>query len=354
MSGNDTLRIGIIGAGGIVRERHMPGLTDIEGVEVVAVCNRRSASARQFAEEFSIPRVCYHWEEIVAMDDVDVVWIGTTPYMHCPVTLAALKAGKHVFCQARMCMNLDEARRIAEAARQHPDRMLRFCPPPMGMGADRTMRRLLDEQFAGQVRQVTLASVSGHLLDPELEMHWRLQKEQSGQNVLTAGIYFEVLNRWLGPTRRVTAVTRTWTPTRIHPETRKPTPCEIPESVNVVAELASGAVGLYQFNGVSSHGPTDHLAVHGTGGTIVYDFNSDPGTEQIEAARTGDERMSPVPITDAERGRWAVEAEFIRAVRTGTCDPILPDADAALRYMAVLDAVHRSASTGRTVEVALQ
>lgn len=349
---NEKLKIGIIGAGSIVRQRHMPGLAAIEEVEVVAVCNRHSMTARAFAEEFKIPRVAYDWHEIVGMPEVDIIWIGTTPYLHREIAVAALNAGKHVFCQSRMCMNLDEARQIAAAAAEHPDRVLRFCPPPMGMAGDRTMRRLLQqERFVGDVRQVTLTSVSGILLDPQTPLGWRLQKEQSGQNVLTVGIYLEVLERWLGPISRVTAVNRTWTAQRPHPETGVPTPAEIPESVNVIADYPGGAVGVFLFNGVSSHGPSDHLAVHGTEGTLVYDFNADENLEQIEGAKRGEETMARIDIPDNERRTWTVEADFIRTVRGLPGDDILPDVRAGLSYMAVLDAIYRSAGTHRTVDV---
>lgn len=350
---SETLRIGIIGAGSIVRQRHMPGLSAIDGVEVLAVANRHFASGRAFADEFHVPRVVYDWRDVVRMDDVDIIWIGTTPYMHREITVAALDAGKHVFCQSRMCMNLAEAREMVAAGRRHPDHVVRFCPPPMGMGGDRTMQRLLKkERFVGEVRQVTLTSVNGLLLDPQTLLGWRLQAEQSGQHVMTLGIYLEVLHRWLGPITRVTAVNRTWTPTRIHPDTAQPAPAELPESVNVIAEFASGAVGVILVNGVSSHGPSDHVAIHGTEGTIVYDFNADENREQIEGARRTDEAMSPIPIPDDERRHWTVEADFIHAVRTGKADPILPDLDAGLHYMAVIDAIHRAAASGMAVEVA--
>lgn len=349
---NKKLKIAIIGAGSIVRQRHMPGLLQLDNVEVVAVCNRHSMSARQFAEEFGVPRVAYDWHELVGMDDVDIIWIGTTPYMHREITVAALNAGKHVFCQSRMAMNLDDARLIAAAAAEHPDRVVRFCPPPFGMAGDRTMKRLLQqERFVGDVRQITLTSVSGILLDPETPLGWRLQKEQSGQNVLTLGIYLEVLDRWFGPISRVTAVNRTWTRERKHPETGVSTPVEIPEAVNVIAEYPNGAVGVMMVNGVSSHGPSDHLAVHGTDGTLVYDFNSDETLEQIEGAKRGEEGMNPIEIPETERRRWTVEADFIRTVQSGPGDDILPDVNAGLRYMAVIDAIYRSAGTGRSVEV---
>lgn len=349
----DTLRIGLIGGGSIIRQRHMPGLAKIGGVEVAAVCNRHPDSTRQFAEEYQIARTADRWEEIVAMEDLDVIWIGTTPYMHCPITLAALDAGKHVFCQARMCMNLDEARQMAAAGEKHPELIVRFCPPPMGLAGDRTMRRLLhEERFVGDIRQVYLISASGLLLDSNTELGWRQQKEQSGQNVLTLGIYLEVLDRWLGPTTRIHAVNRTWTETRTHPGTGQPAPAELPETVNVIAELACGAIGVYMFNGVSSHAPSDHLAIHGTQGTIVYDFNVDENLEQIEGARRGDEQMSAIAIPDHERRHWTVEQEFVHAVRTGEANPILPDLQASLRYMTLIDAVCRSAANNRGVQVA--
>lgn len=347
----DKLRIAIVGAGGIVRQRHMPGLAQLENVEVIAVCNRHSMTARQFAEEHGIAKVCYDWHEIVGMPEVDIVWIGTTPYMHREITVAALGANKHVFCQSRMAMNLDEARQIAAAAAEHPDRVVRFCPPPYGMAGDRTIKRLLGEGFVGDIRQLSLTSVSGVLLDPQTPLGWRLQKEQSGQNVLTVGIYLEVLDRWIGRIARVTAVNKIWTQKRPHPDTGLLTPIEIPESVNILAEFENGAVGVLMFNGVSSHGPSDHLAIHGTEGTLVYDFNADENVEQIEGAKRGAEGMSPIEISEAERRGWTVEADFIRAVRGEPGDDILPDVRVGLRYMAVLDAVYRSAGSGRAVEV---
>jgi predicted dehydrogenase len=348
----EPLRIGLIGGGAIVRHRHMPGLAAIDGVEVVAVCNRRPESSEKFARDYHIPNIERDWRGVVDRDDVDIIWIGTTPYMHCPITLAALEAGKHVFCQARMCMNLDEARQMVEAGRQHPDQVVRFCPPPTGMGGDRTMQRLLNEdRFVGEIRHVHLSSVSAALLDPDAPLTWRLQRAQSGQNVMTLGIYFEVLNRWLGPTRRITAVNRSWTEERIHPETQIPTPAELPESVNLVAELASGAVGVYIFNGVSAHGPSDFLTVHGTGGSLTYHFDGNETKEWLEGARMDEPEPKAIPIPDDERRQWNVEEEFIRAVRTGECDPIIPDLQAGLVYMSLIDAVHRSAAAECRVDV---
>src|SRR5215510_3114905 len=115
-----TIRVGLIGAGANTKLRHIPGLRAVPGVEVVAVCNRRPESTASVAREHSIPRTCSAWEEVVASPDVDAVVVGTWPYLHCPITLAALEAGKHVLTEARMSLNAAEAHRMLEASHRFP------------------------------------------------------------------------------------------------------------------------------------------------------------------------------------------------------------------------------------------
>ena len=107
---NHKLRVGIIGAGNIVRTRHLPALKRSPDVEIVAVSNSTYESAEKFCQEH-LPHATpmQNWADLVALPDLDIVWIGTPPYMHSAVTISALEAGKNVFCQARMSMDLAEA-----------------------------------------------------------------------------------------------------------------------------------------------------------------------------------------------------------------------------------------------------
>ncbi|MCB0161979.1 MAG: Gfo/Idh/MocA family oxidoreductase, partial [Caldilineaceae bacterium] len=89
---NQPIRVGVIGAGANTRSRHIPGLQAIDGVEVVAVCNRSEESGRRVAEEFGIPHVYTHWWDVIAAPDLDAVVIGTWPYMHHRLSIAALEA----------------------------------------------------------------------------------------------------------------------------------------------------------------------------------------------------------------------------------------------------------------------
>src|SRR6516162_4642803 len=98
---NHKLRIGIIGAGGIVRQRHLPALKKHSDVEIMAVSNSTYESAEKFCEEH-LPQATpmRNWPDLVALPDIDIIWIGTPPYLHSAVTISALESGKHVFCQA--------------------------------------------------------------------------------------------------------------------------------------------------------------------------------------------------------------------------------------------------------------
>ncbi|GIX06766.1 MAG: hypothetical protein KatS3mg115_1169 [Candidatus Poribacteria bacterium] len=91
-----TVRIGIIGAGANTRNRHIPELLAIPDVKIVVVCNRTRESGERVAAQFEIPEVETDWRAVVEREDLDAIVVGTWPYLHAPITIAALEAGKHV------------------------------------------------------------------------------------------------------------------------------------------------------------------------------------------------------------------------------------------------------------------
>jgi predicted dehydrogenase len=116
----ETIRIGIVGAGANTIAEHIPGLQAIGGCRIVSVCNRSRESSQRVAAQFGIPTIYDSWQELVVTPDTDAIVIGTWPYLHCRATLAALGAGKHVLCEARMAMNAQEACAMRDAARARP------------------------------------------------------------------------------------------------------------------------------------------------------------------------------------------------------------------------------------------
>ena len=137
----DTLRVGIIGAGANTRLKHIPGLRTQNSVEIVGVANRSEESSSKAAKELDIPKAYGDWTEIVADPNIDAVCIGTWPYTHAQMTIAALDAGKHVLCEARMAMNAREAHAMLAASRRNPSRIAQIVPAPMSLPVDRTICR---------------------------------------------------------------------------------------------------------------------------------------------------------------------------------------------------------------------
>jgi len=336
------IRIGIIGAGGIVLSRHLPALLAMPDVEIVAVSNSTYASSERFCKEH-LPHATpiKNWAELVALPDLDVVWIGTPPYMHAPISISALEAGRHVFTQARMAMNLAEAREMLAAAKKRPHLVTAICPPPHGLKGDRVMQRLLGDEWIGKPLSVRLRSLSSIFLDPAAPVHWRQRIELSGLNVLTLGIYVEVLQRWLGPIRAVTARSRVVHRFRGLYEVR------IPDIVHVLAEFENGAEAVLEFSGVDAFAPSDSLAIYGDKGAIQYEF----GSERISAGRLGDCGLEPVEIPPGQAKEWTVERDFIEAVKNPSAPRPRPTFEEGVAYMRVVQAVADSAASQKRVEV---
>lgn len=338
-----------------MKARHIPGLRAIEGVEITAVCNRREASTRAVAREFSVARVFEHWQDLVADPDIDAIVVGTWPYLHCPITLAALEAGKHVLTEARMSLNAAEAHRMLKAARAHEALVTQVVPSPFGLKGHRVMADLIGAGFLGELREVQIVGMNAALADPAAPLSWRQDMALSGYNMLTLGIVHETFLRWGPPPVRVLAQVHAFLPTRIDPESGVRRQVETPDSVQVLAILENGARAVYHLSGATPFGQGSAICLYGSAGVLHYDLGSD----RIRgASRRGGqtavklEEMPEIPIPEDKAGGWRVEAEFVDAIRTGA--PIqLTDFETGVRYMEFTEAVARSARLGVAVDLPL-
>jgi predicted dehydrogenase len=113
--GTASYRIGIIGAGKIVRECHLPAYRSV-GWEVVRIASRTLGTAQAAADAFGIPEASDDLLDVVRDERVDVVDISLPPHLHREFAEAAFAAGKHVMLQKPMAATLDDARAIVQAA----------------------------------------------------------------------------------------------------------------------------------------------------------------------------------------------------------------------------------------------
>ena len=344
------IRIGLIGAGKNTCSRHIPGFQDIPGVEITGVVNRTAESSNRVAREFSITNTYDHWEQLIDDPEIDAVCIGTWPYLHCPITLAALEAGKHVLTEARMAMNAEEARRMYDASLRYPNLTCQIVPSPFGFKVDRVVKELVANGYLGELRELVVLGADDSLLDDSLPLHWRNDTDLSGLNMLTLGIMHETVMRWSPLPCRVMAQTHIFTPERKHWETGRLHPVTTPESIQVITELENGGRGIYHFSGVTLGGPGLQIHLYGTQGTLKYQMNP---KEKLLGLKREEDSFSEIQIPLEKEYAWRVEEEFIGAIR-GEEAVRFTDFETGVRYMEFTQAVAKSAETKRVMDLTVE
>ncbi|GAB4163086.1 MAG: Gfo/Idh/MocA family oxidoreductase [Planctomycetaceae bacterium] len=347
---SSTIRIGIVGAGANTRKRHLPGFQAIDGVSISGVVNRTPESTKQVASDYGIPHTFESWDRLIASDEIDAVLIGTWPYRHCEITCAALNAGKHVLCEARMACDLAEARKMLETSQQHPDLVTQIVPSPFGLVQHQYVQQLLETEFLGELRELVVIGASDLFADPTQPLHWRQDRTFSGKNILAMGILHESALRWTPPPVRVFAQTAIFEKERPASSRSENTQVTVPDSVQIVTQLENGGRGLYHLSGVAHFGPGMQIHLYGSRGTIKLELG-DP--ERLFIGKAGDQQLQEVNIPDNLRGGWRVEEEFISAIR-GQEQVRFTDFATGVKYMEFTEAVHRSAETNLPVDLPLE
>ncbi len=343
---NQTLRVGFVGAGKNTRERHIPGFQKLSGIDFVAVANRTKESGERVAKEFGIRKVYADWRELVRAPDIDAVCIGTWPNMHPEITVAALEAGKHVLCEARMAMSAAAGRPMLEASRRAPHLVAQLVPAPHTLEVDSTLKSLLAEGYAGDVLAVELQAAQGRFVEPDAPLHWRQDITLSGHNILNMGIWYEAMMRWLGPARRVTAMTKVAVPRR-RDAGGALQDVKVPDHVDILVDFERGAVGHLRFSSITALAPPSEAWIFGSEGTLRLEADA----RRLSGGRRGDRALSEIQIPAERRIGWRVEEEFVNAIR-GREKVTHTTFEDGIRYMEFTDAVARSAASGQTIDVA--
>jgi len=336
----DRIGVGMIGAGSIARARHVPGFRAIDGVELVGVVNRSPESSEEAKQALGFARSYPSWRALIDDPKVDAVMVATWPYLHAPITLAALDAGKHVLTQARMAMNAAEAQDMLDASLEHPDLTTMVVPAPTSIWADHTIQRLLAEGALGQLRTMRVVwggSVSGGAADP-----WRRQKRFSGNNIMAVGILYECISRWVGDAMWVQATTGLYDyQERVGDRTNH---LDVPDHVAIQTEFPGGVQATIEIAAHTAADAPNRALLFGSDATLRVDFDA----QTLALARAGSRDWAPVEPKQGERQDWRVEEEFVGAIR-GTEQVRLTDFATGVRYMRFTDAVNEAAETAQRV-----
>ena len=154
--------------------------------EMAVIVGRNPETVAESAPKWGWAEWATDWREVISRDDIDIIDIVTPGDSHAEIAIAALDAGKHVLCEKPLANTVEEAEAMADAAARAAARGIRAM---VGFTYRRVpavtfLRDLIAQGAVGRIAQVRASYRQDWLVDPEMPLAWRLQKEHAGSGAL--------------------------------------------------------------------------------------------------------------------------------------------------------------------------
>jgi predicted dehydrogenase len=246
---------------------------DLPTVRLETLCDTPADRARAMAEQFGFARATDDWCALVADPAVDLVSITAPNGLHREMALAALAAGKHVWCEKPMALTLDDARAMRDAAQAAGARTLlgyNYCRNP----ALEHARQLIEGGAIGRVAQFRGVVDEDYLADADAPWSWRCLRAEGGLGALgDIGVHLIAAALMLmGPVESLTAETQTIHAARPRPGGGGMGPVENEDAALALLRFRSGARGSLAISR-SAWGRKNRIGieVQGDRGTLVFE-----------------------------------------------------------------------------------
>lgn len=362
----EKIRVGIIGANvhyGWGSGAHIPALKALPEFELTAVATSRQETADETARHFGIPIAFGDPYKMVQHPDVDLVSICVRVPFHHQMGMAALNAGKHLFCEWPLAATTEQAQQMLDlAARKRVCHMVGL--QARGARAINRARDLINEGYLGKVLSSTMIVTTPGWGADFTRSRAYLADRSTGATLMTipGGHSIDALCFCLGEFKEVSSVVATQRQRVKIVETGETIPMTSPDQVLVSGVLLSGAVASVHIKGGTTNGTGFLLEIHGTEGDLVI-APADPrqGTSvqiselTVRGAQRG-KTLAVLPIPESYR--WVPPAVaggppfnvaqlFVRmaeGIREGKA--VAPDFGLAVKRHQLLDAIQKASDTG--------
>ena len=284
------LGFGVIGTGTYC-DHYLRNLGPVyKNVRPVGCADLNTEAARAAAERWNIPKV-YTSDEMMADPEVDIVLILTNPASHYSLTMQALKAGKHVYCEKPLATSLEQANEIVEFAEKQ-GLFVGAAPDTFLSPEFQTVRKLIDEGAIGKVINVTANYVGpgADLWHPNAGFLYK----QGGGPALDMGPYFlTTLVSLLGPLDSLFCyANRGWDVRNIH---GKDVDVDVMTNYCAVLKFANGTIGNINLTYDEWKSDLPGMELYGTDGVIIA---PDPNT-----------MMGPIRLLKAQEFKTVVNGK---------------------------------------------
>lgn len=360
------IRIGIVGAtvtpggSGWGANSHIPALNALPDFEVKAVCTAHEETARASAAAFGAELAFHNIDDMVAHPEVDMVVVCVRVPWHRDLVMAALRAGKPVFCEWPLGANLAEAEEMADLARASSIRTIvglqgRSDP------AVRYAHDLVARGYVGEVLTANLSVMGGATYERGSGRVWQ-RLHANGANTLTisGGHGIDTMCAVLGEFAEVSARVTTRVTEWLDTDANQRVPVDAPDSIAVAGRLVSGVEVSVQVAAVPVGASGSRLEIYGRDGALVLAstgaLSTGPNTLFGVQGRGAPVEMAvPDEYNLVPEGTPGGGARNVAQAYAGIADgwegkpSAAPDFDLAVTRHRLLDAIERSSRDGRAI-----
>lgn len=276
------IRIGIIGYGQMGRihayaYRSIPLYYDGLPCKIIlkGICDSNEALAKKGVEQAGFEFSTTDFQELVQRKDIDAINVCTPNKMHYDAVLAAMKNGKHVYCEKPLAFDEKEARElvnVAEASgvKHQITSEYRFIPAIM------KAKELIDQGFVGRVFHFRGVYLHSGYIDPKRPLEWRMQKDVIGGGVLVdlGPHLLDIMHHLVGEVEEVSGTMETFFKERPLPEDpTKMGKVEVEDAITTIFRFKNGALGSADLSRVAT-GAEDEMRfeIHGQNGALAFNL----------------------------------------------------------------------------------
>lgn len=349
------LQVGVIGAdtkASWAQVSHIPAIQGLGNLELAAVATRREESAREAAAAFGAKRWFADPFAMIRDDAIDIVTITVKVPDHKALVLAALDAGKAVYCEAPLGISAEEAEQIAAAAASgHVAIGLQSRLNP----AARRATQLIADGKIGQLRHARVISTNFGFGPETLSTYLYFEKAASGANLLTitAGHTLDLVEVLLGAITEVDARLKTFWPNPKVADSDRSITREVADHINVLGKTTSGAEFTANIvGGIAAEDARFEFEVLGTDGWLKlaggHPYGMQAGDFTLTASVPFDAPGEPLVsggLLNAALNVGEIYASLARDIVAGTHHT--PDFVHALHNTRLMDAVATASRSGK-------
>jgi predicted dehydrogenase len=359
MSTRNKIRVGIVGVSpnrGFASIAHIPALKALPEFEITAVCTTRQDSAEAAARYFGVPLAFSDPEKLARHPDVDLVTVSVKVPDHYIPVMAAIEAGKHVYCEWPLGRDTEEAARMLAAAERKGIRHAVGLQGQMSRAINYA-KDLIADGYVGRVLSATMIACAPNW-GPTIDRAYQAERA-NGANLMTitGGHTIDTLCYCLGEFRELAAFVVSQRDRIPLEETGE---IIAPDQLVVNGIVADGAVVSFQVRGGMNRGTAFLFEIHGDRGDLQLTATSRASMQRQELNLKG-ARSDGAPLADLSipgRYRWIPEgmtpdsrynvaqlyARLAESIRDGK--PASPGFDAAVTRHRLIDAIERASETG--------